>query len=58
MEVLLQWKKLSLFEATWERFEAIRDQFPDFNLEDKVRVLGGSSVTRDVRYTYARRGRA
>ena len=46
MEVLLQWRNLPLFEATWERFEAIRDQFPAFNLEDKVRDLGGVMLGR------------
>ena len=37
-EVLIKWKGLPEFEATWEGYEAIRNQFPLFHLEDKVRV--------------------
>ena len=55
LKVVLKWKNLPLFKATWERFETICAQFPDFNLEDKIRAEGGN--VRDIRYTYARRGR-
>ena len=30
-EVLIRWKGLPEFEATWESAAAIRQQFPDFN---------------------------
>ncbi|XP_022863437.1 uncharacterized protein LOC111383553 [Olea europaea var. sylvestris] len=35
-EVLIRWKDLPEFEATWKPFETIRQQFPSFHLEDKV----------------------
>ncbi|KAI0528973.1 hypothetical protein KFK09_001518 [Dendrobium nobile] len=40
-EVLIEWKDLPTHEATWEIYEAMQDQFPDFNLEDKVDLLEG-----------------
>lgn len=36
LEVLIQWKNLSPFEATWEDFEPFNSQFPACHLEDKV----------------------
>lgn len=41
-EVLVKWKGLSEFEATWEDANMINLRFPDFHLEDKVSFLGGS----------------
>ncbi|XP_060963318.1 uncharacterized protein LOC133032814 [Cannabis sativa] len=41
MEVLIRWKDLPLFEATWEKFDTITAQFLDFNLGDKVQDFGG-----------------
>lgn len=40
-EVLVKWVNMPLFEATWERAEVIDEQFPEFHLEDKVKVLVG-----------------
>ena len=40
VEVLLKWKNLPEFEATWEDFQAIQSQFLAFHLEDKVNVWG------------------
>ena len=40
-EVLIKWKKLPEFEATWELFSVIQEQFPCFHLEDKVQLLAG-----------------
>ncbi|CAH9085924.1 unnamed protein product [Cuscuta europaea] len=37
-EALIQWVSLGSEDATWERVEVIKQQFPDFNLEDKVRL--------------------
>ena len=34
-KVLIKWKN---YEATWESFSSIRDQFPEFHLEDKLAV--------------------
>ncbi|KAJ9566896.1 hypothetical protein OSB04_002862 [Centaurea solstitialis] len=44
-DVLIRWKDLPTYEATWERFEDMVDQFPDFHLEDKVNVWEGSNDT-------------
>ena len=40
-EVLLKWKDLPEYEATWENAEMIMDRFPEFHLEDKMAVWGG-----------------
>ncbi|KAL8115725.1 hypothetical protein AgCh_022282 [Apium graveolens] len=45
VEVLLKWKGLPLFKATWEEAAAIDAQFPDFHLEDKVKFWAPSNVT-------------
>lgn len=42
-EVLIAWKGLPTSEATWESFEQIQQQFPEFPLEDKVNFQGGSN---------------
>ena len=57
VEVLLRWKNLPDFEDTWEKFSTILDQFPDFNLEDKVKSFEGGIVraSHPIHYTYARR---
>ena len=31
VEVLIQWKQLRAFEASWESFDTIKQQFPDFH---------------------------
>ena len=56
-EVLIKWKDLPKFEATWELSSAIQQQFPHFHLEDKVRLLAGGIDKPPIRYTYARRSR-
>ncbi|GJW94097.1 putative mitochondrial protein, partial [Tanacetum coccineum] len=35
-EVPIRWKSLAEYESTWEPFQLIQNQFPDFHLEDKV----------------------
>ncbi|KAL5550229.1 hypothetical protein UlMin_000405 [Ulmus minor] len=55
VKVLLQWKSLPEFEATWEDFHLIQQQFPDFHLEDKVKVWADGNVRPQVRFTYTRR---
>ena len=44
LEVLIQWDSLPVYEATWEPVQTIRQQFPTFNLEDKVTKKGGGIV--------------
>ena len=39
-EVLIQWKDLPDFEATWELVVVMKQQFPAFHLEDKVAFWG------------------
>ena len=60
VEVLIGWKNLPHFEATWEKFLTIQEQFPTFNLEDKVKIFGGSNDglgRQGIHVTYARRPR-
>jgi hypothetical protein len=40
VEVLIQWKDLPDFEATWESYASIRHEFPTVHLEDKVNICG------------------
>ncbi|XP_068662857.1 uncharacterized protein [Aristolochia californica] len=54
MEVLVQWKDLPQFEATWEDFEVMRLQFPAFHLEDKVKVWAGGNDRPHISITYSR----
>ncbi|KAL6513678.1 hypothetical protein OROHE_019538 [Orobanche hederae] len=44
-EVQIRWKDLPEYEATWEPYDMINWQFPEFNLEDKVHVWEGSNDT-------------
>jgi hypothetical protein len=41
VDLLIQWKDLRYFEATWEFVYAIRQQLQLFHLEGKVKLLGG-----------------
>ena len=52
-EVRVAWKDLPEYEETWEPFDFLAKQFPEFNLEDKVSSWEGSNV-RPLK-TYARR---
>ena len=45
IDVLIPWKGLPNFEATWESVEATRRQFPAFNLEDKVVLVPGVLIS-------------
>ncbi|PKU61279.1 hypothetical protein MA16_Dca028310 [Dendrobium catenatum] len=44
-EVLIKWRGLPDFDATWEPFKRVKEQFPSFHLEDKVSFWEGSNVT-------------
>nr|CAN79493.1 hypothetical protein VITISV_033374 [Vitis vinifera] len=57
IEVLVQWKDLPDFEATWESFATIQNQFPEFHLVDKVVVWEEGNDKPPVRFTYARRAK-
>ncbi|WOG96248.1 hypothetical protein DCAR_0415582 [Daucus carota subsp. sativus] len=45
MEVLIKWKGLPTFEATWEDITLTSQRFPSFHLEDKVNLAGRGNVT-------------
>ncbi|GJT91194.1 ty3-gypsy retrotransposon protein [Tanacetum coccineum] len=44
-EALIRWKNLPGYEAMWEPINIIREQFPEFHLEDKVILLAGGNDT-------------
>ena len=50
--MLIQWKDLPDFEATWESVDVMKQQFPAFHLEDKVALLGGSIVRLPIKQVY------
>lgn len=35
-EALVEWEGVSADDATWERFEELKNRFPHLNLEDKI----------------------
>ncbi|MCI28509.1 hypothetical protein A2U01_0049710, partial [Trifolium medium] len=43
-QVLIQWANRTAEEATWEDKNVIKNQFPGFDLEDKVLLLEGGIV--------------
>ncbi|GAU28744.1 hypothetical protein TSUD_372530 [Trifolium subterraneum] len=47
-QVLIQWTDKAVEEATWEDMVTIANQFPEFNLEDKVALLEGGIVRDQV----------
>lgn len=53
-EVLIQWKDLPNFEATWKPVTMIQ-QFPEFHLEDKMAFLGDSIVRPPIKKAHIRR---
>ena len=38
-EVLIKWRGLPEFESTWEPIKVITEQYPEFQLEDKLSLL-------------------
>ena len=54
-EILVKWRGLLEFEASWEPIELISKQFPDFHLEDKVFLRPGGNDRAPVQLTYSRR---
>ena len=57
IEVLIQWKGLPQFEASWESVDTIKEHFPDFHLEDKVSLIEGGNDRPPIRYVYNRKGK-
>ena len=57
IEVLIQWKGLPQFEASWELVDTIKKHFPDFHLEDKVSLIEGGNDRPPIRYVYTRKGK-
>ena len=54
-EVLIHWHDLPICEDSWEIFEVIQSQFPNFNLEDKVNAWVAGNDKPRIQVTYARR---
>ena len=46
-QILVQWKEGDNDTATWEDVAIIKEQFPDFNLEDKVVLAERSNVRQE-----------
>lgn len=44
LEVLIKWKQLPLFEATWGDAPSIPARFSAFHLEDKMRIWARGNV--------------
>lgn len=57
LEVWVQWKGLHAFKATWEPFEVLQEQFPAFNLKDKVTLWTRGNDKPPIRFTYVRRAK-
>jgi hypothetical protein len=43
-QVLIQWGNDADADVKWEDFSDIKDNYPSFNLEDKVELIGGGIV--------------
>ena len=54
-KVLIHWHDLPVCEDSWELFEVIQSQFPNFNLEDKVNAWVAGNDKPRIQVTYARR---
>jgi hypothetical protein len=44
LQIRVKWCKLTEENATWETLSEFLVDYPNFNLEDKITVNGGSSV--------------
>ncbi|GKB01433.1 retrotransposon gag domain, retroviral aspartyl protease [Tanacetum coccineum] len=42
LELLVSWNQRPLEEATWETYDLLAEQFPNFRLDDKAFYQGGS----------------
>lgn len=41
LEALIQWKGLPVHESSWLRVRDVHKDFPEFELEDKLSLIGG-----------------
>lgn len=55
MEVLIRWENGLPIDATWEVVAVIKDQIPNFHLQDKVAVWGAGNDRPPITRAYARR---
>ncbi|KAL0533232.1 hypothetical protein IC582_030448 [Cucumis melo] len=54
-EVLVCWRGLPKHEASWESYDEMKEKYPNFHLEDKVTLKGGSNVRPLIKHVYTRR---
>jgi hypothetical protein len=52
--LLVKWQGLPNDDATWESLPEFREQFPDFQLEDKLFVQAGRGVITGIQYARRR----
>ncbi|KAL4561375.1 hypothetical protein LXL04_033540 [Taraxacum kok-saghyz] len=55
LEVLVKWRNVQEFDATWEDYATILGTFPNFDLEVKVRLWERGNVMHPPIFTYKRR---
>ena len=55
--MLISWKGLPPYEATWETCSDFQQQIPDFHLEDKVNLEEESNFRPPIRSVYNRRNK-
>ena len=51
-DVLIQLQGLPYADATWEQFENIHQEYPNFHLEDKVKLRAECIDKHPVIFTY------
>ena len=56
-EVLMSWKGLPSHEATWEKYDYFQQSFPNFHLEDKVKLERECNVRPPIIHQYQIRDR-
>ena len=56
-EILINWKRLPPYEATWEDCNDFKQQFHDFHHEDKVDLEEESRVRPSLLFKYGRRNK-
>ncbi|TYK23796.1 putative retroelement pol polyprotein [Cucumis melo var. makuwa] len=56
-EVLVAWKNLPDYEASWEDYDEMHQRYPNLHLEDKVNLKGGSNVRPPIKLVYQRRNK-
>ncbi|KAH0725224.1 hypothetical protein KY284_001089 [Solanum tuberosum] len=55
LELLIQWRRCPVEEASWEDYDLLAVQFPLFFLEDNASFQGGCTDTNPPLKTYFRR---